>query len=159
MWRVCKRVGWTVLAAGFAVLAASCSGGPERLPETGATLEGTITYGSEKVMFAQIVVSSPTSTAFGTVGEDGRYKVENCPLGEVTVGVNTEAARGDYVSMTMSQSYKGPDAGKDKSGKKATITGVPKFVNVPNKYHEPSTSGLKTTINKGSNTYDITIPK
>jgi hypothetical protein len=34
-----------------------------------------------------------------------------------------------------------------------------RFVGVPPKYFEPETSGLKTTIQKGVNTYDIVIPK
>jgi len=126
----------------------------ERLPETGATLTGTITYGNEKVHYAEVRAVSATSSAIGAVGEDGRYKIENVPLGEVKLTVNTDAAKGDYTSATMSKSYKGP------KGEGAVGGGAPpKFVSVHPKYADPEKSGLKTTIQAGSNTYDITIPK
>ena len=34
-----------------------------------------------------------------------------------------------------------------------------KFTKVPAKFFDPTTSGLKTTIKKGVNTYDIVIAK
>jgi hypothetical protein len=50
----------------------------------------------------------------------------------------------------MAAQYKGPDA---KGQKKADV----KFIDVPEDYANPETSGIKTTINKGANTYDIVI--
>ncbi len=142
-----------VLVAGVAVLTASCGPSAQRLPETGATLEGTITYGGEKVRYAQVSVAGPNMMMFGTVGEDGRYKVENVPLGEVKVGVDTEAAKGEYISNTMASSYnKGPEA---KSGSQASS----KFIDIPKKSANLEASGMTTTINKGPNTYDIVILK
>jgi len=80
--------------------------------------------------------------------------VENVPLGEVMVGVNTDAAQGDYRSKAMAAGLnKGPGAvGKGK------VSG-PKFIQIPQKYHTPTTADLKTTIIKGTNTFDIDIPK
>jgi hypothetical protein len=155
MRRVFGRVALLGLVAGYAVLAASCTGGPQRFPETGATLEGTVSLGTEQVPFAMIIVVSQDGkeSATGKIEEDGRYKVTNAPLGEVKVAVNTDAGRGDYQSRAMAASYKGPD----KVGKKPGP--LPNFVEVPKKYQDPQTSGLKTTVNKGSNTYDIVIPK
>lgn len=148
------------LVISFGVAAAAAVAGcgygvrEQRLPETGATLEGTITYGSEKVHYAEVRVIGDSTSAVGRVEEDGRYKVENVPLGEVKVTVNTDAAKGDYTSLTMSKSYKGP------KGEGAAGGGPPpKFVGVPGKYAEPETSGLGTTIAAGANTYDIKIKK
>ena len=145
----------TGAVAACAILLASCSLGPrgERLPETGATLEGTVTYGSEKIPFAQILVIGSDSQATGKIGEDGRYKVANVPLGEVKIGVNTSAAKGDYMSLSMSMSYKGPDA----KGKASAA--LPRFIDLPEKWFDPERSGIQTTIQKGSNTYDIVIPR
>jgi len=143
------------VTAGVAVALASCSMRPrgERLPETGASLEGTVSYGGEKVPFALIIVVGEKASATGKVGEDGHYKLENVPLGEVKVAVNTNAAKGDYQSQAMSRSYKGPDAkGKARAE-------LPKFVDVPPKYLDPATSGLKTTVQAGPNTFDIAIPR
>lgn len=126
----------------------------ERLPETGATLEGTIKYGDEDVHYAMIQVMGANTAATGTVGEDGRYRVDNAPIGEVRIGVNTAAAMGTYQSRMMASGvYKGPEAkGKGK------VIGL-KFVAVPNKYFNPDMSGIKTTVKQGSNTFDIVIPK
>jgi hypothetical protein len=138
-----------------AALAGCGYGGKEqRLPETGATLEGTIKYGNEPVAYAVVRVVTESGSAEGNVGEDGRYKVENVPTGPVKIGVNTNAAKGDYTSATMSRSYKGPEF----KGKTGPVQ-LPKFVSVPAKYAEPDTSGITTTIQSGSNTFDIVIPK
>lgn len=108
----------------------------EPLPETGATLEGTLTYGSEKVSAAVIVVAGKDGPGVqGTIGENGRYVVQNAPLGEVRIGVNTVAAKAT-----------------------AARTGR-KVVEIPSKYMDPSKSGITTTVNSGSNTFDIVIPK
>lgn len=152
MRRVTTRLSLFGLVTGCALLAASCGESGVRYEETGATLEGTIKYGKEDVPFALVIVAGQGGMATGDVGRDGRYKVENVPLGEVKVAVNTEAGRGDFMSYTMSQSYQGPEA---KGAKKAAA----KFIDVPKKYHDPETSGLTTMIQKGPNTFDIVIPK
>jgi hypothetical protein len=126
----------------------------ERLPETGATLEGTITYGNEKVPVALIIVAGTNSSAQGHVDEvTGRYSVANVPLGPVKIGVNVKAAEGEMTGKMMSGWYQGPEA------KKQGIVAPPKVVNIPTKYFEPNTSGITTTINAGNNTFDIKITK
>ena len=126
----------------------------DRLPETGATLEGTIKYGDEQLQFAMILVRTAGGSATGRIGEDGRYRVENVPLGEVMIGVNTAAATGEFQSKMMGAGvYKGPEA----KGK-GRVVGV-KFIPIPEKYYNPETSNLKTTISKGTNTFDIVIPR
>ena len=142
-----------IVAAGLALAVCSCgSNRPVALPETGATLEGTITYGGEPVQFAEVSVKSATGSASGRV-RDGRYKIENVPLGEVMVGVNTDAATGDFRSASMAAgAYTGPQA---KGKKKVDV----KFVSVPAKYIKPDDSGLTTTVKKGVNSYDIVIAK
>jgi hypothetical protein len=139
------RLGFVAIAS-CALLAASCGEGSRTLPETGATLEGTVSYGGEQLEFALIVVQTAEGSATGKIGEDKRYRVENVPLGEVMIGVNTSAARGDFQSKVMAASQ-----GKPKS--------MPKFTDVPAKYFDPEKSGIKTTVQKGVNPYDITIPR
>jgi hypothetical protein len=145
MCRAYYRVGFVVVASA-ALLAVSCHGRDVRLPETGATLEGTVTYGGEKLEFAMILVQTADASATGKIGEDGRYRVENVPLGEVMIGVNTSAARGDFQSKIMAASQGKPAA-------------PPKFIDVPANYFDPEKSGIKTTVTKGANMYNIVIPK
>jgi hypothetical protein len=140
----------------LAMLAVSCSvgGGGERLPESGATLEGVVKYGTEQLHAALIIVTSDSGSATGNINEDtGRYKVENVPLGTVKIAVNTDAAKGQLQGKMMSGYYQGPDA------KAKGKTTPPKIIEVPAKYGAPETSGITTTVSKGANTYDITIPK
>lgn len=155
-----RRTLGVFVIAGLAAVGLACgSNTPVRLPDTGATLEGTITYGPEEVRFANITVTDGTTTAYGTVGEDGRYKVENVPIGEVTIGVNTDEGKGQHTELMMSGggAYQGPEKAAGGRGKGAG--GVPKFVPVPAKYHFPPDSGIKTTTKAGSNTFDVVIPK
>jgi hypothetical protein len=128
-------------AAGLLASVAGCGGRTVRLPETGAALEGTVTYGGEKVLVALVIAQGEGGAATGFIGEDGRYKLDNVPLGEVTLAVNVDAGKGQLMSKIMAKQN------------------VPKVVNVPAKYADPATSGIKTTIVKGPNTYDIVISK
>ncbi|HEY8503788.1 MAG TPA: hypothetical protein VIL46_04350 [Gemmataceae bacterium] len=137
----------TVAACG--VLIASCGGGggANEVPDTGATLEGTVTYGTDKVLVAMVVAQGESWSATGFVGEDGRYKIENAPLGQVQIGVNTEAGKGQLMSKIMAQAQ-----GKLKGR-------PPKVVEVPAKYADPRKSGITTTVQEGTNTFDIKIPR
>ena len=118
-----------------------------RYPETGATLEGTVKYGTEKVLVALVIAQGKDWSTSSFIGEDGRYRLSNAPLGEVTLAVNTDAGKGEMMGKLMARSQlKSKDP-------------VPKMINVPAKYANPATSGIKTTVNKGPNTFDIVIAK
>ncbi len=153
MSRLLRRVALAAVAAG-GMLAVSCDRpGEKRLPETGATLEGTVTYGKDQLMLAMVIVAGANGSATGYVDEaTGKYRIENAPVGEVKVAVNTEAAKGMLMGKMMSGYYNGPEA-------KAKKVSPPRTIDVPAKYAKPETSGLTTTVNRGENTYDIVIPK
>jgi hypothetical protein len=132
---------------GFGLLLAGCSRYSEvRYPETGATLEGTVTYGKDKVGAALVIAQNETGAATAFVEEDGRYKLNNVPLGEVSIGVNTDAGKGKAMGMARAQAQ-----GKAK--------GPPRIIDVPRRFAEPAKSGIKTTINEGANVFDIVIPR
>jgi len=157
MTRMIPLARWSAAAvSAVALLATSCGKfvREERLPETGATLEGTVKYGDETLEFAMIQVKSASGVATGKILEDGRYRVENVPVGDIQIGVNTDAAMGEFKSKEMAGgAYKGPEAkGKGK------VQGL-RFIAVPQKYFDPETSGISTTTKKGTNTFDIAIPK
>jgi hypothetical protein len=134
-------------ALGLGLLLAGCSRYSEvRYPESGATLEGTVTYGKDKIGVALVVAQNSSGAATAFIDDDGRYKLTNVPLGEVNLGVNTEAGRGQAMGKAMAAAQ-----GKAK--------GPPRIIDVPSRFAEPNTSGLKTTINVGANTYDIVIPR
>jgi hypothetical protein len=131
---------------GLAVLLGGCGPGGIRYPETGATLEGTVTYGKDSVGVALVIAQNESGAATGFVDDDGRYRLQNVPLGEVHIAVNTDAGKGRAIGAAMAQSQ-----GKAK--------GAPKIVDVPAKFADPAKSGITTTISKGANTFDIVIPR
>jgi len=133
---------------GLALLLAGCSFREREVvyPQTGATLEGTVTYGTDKVGAALVIAQNENGSATAFVDDNGRYKLENVPLGEVNLGVNTEAGKGQAMGRVMAQSQ-----GKAKT--------APKMIDVPSRFAEPAKSGIKTTIQKGPNQYDIVIAR
>jgi hypothetical protein len=132
---------------GLVLLLAGCIGrGEVRYPETGATLEGTVSYGKDKVGAALVIAQNGTGAATAFVDADGRFKLTNVPLGEVSIGVNTEAGKGKAMGEAMAQAK-----GKAKGG--------PRIVDVPSRFADPAQSGIKTTIKEGANTFDVVIPR
>ena len=131
---------------GLGLLLAGCRGRYTQLPESGATLEGTVTYGPAKVPCALIIVQGTDAAATGFSDDNGHYKIENVPLGEVRIAVNTEAGKGQMMSRNMARS-----AGKQQGP-------LPKLVDVPMRYTDPNSSGITTSIEKGENTFPIEIP-
>jgi hypothetical protein len=146
---MCGRVrGLARLAFfGLVLILAGCFGPREvRYPETGATLEGNVTYGNEKVGAALVIAQNASGSATAFVDESGHYKLENVPLGEVNLAVNTEAGKGQAMGRVRAQA-------------KGKAKGAAKILEVPSRYAAPATSGIKTTINEGANTFDIVIPR
>jgi hypothetical protein len=151
------RIGGPLLVAALAVAVASCGSSDhvaKAIPDSGATLEGTVKAGTEQLHYALIMVKSPNGSASGKIDEDGRYKISNVPLGEVQVGVNTSAAQGDYQTDVMQAGAMtgGPEG---KSGRKKVNV---KMTHLKDKFFDPTTSGLKTTVKAGANTFDIELP-
>lgn len=144
MYRTTQRL-LQVAMLGLALLLTACPSGV-KYPETGATLEGTVKYGNDKVGAALVIAQNNSGSATGFVDADGHFKLENVPLGEVNIAVNTEAGKGEAMGRAMSQAQ-----GKAK--------GPPKNIDVPKQYADPATSGIRTTVNKGANTFDISIPR
>lgn len=129
-----------------------CGQVAHEIPDTGATLEGSVTLNGTPIPLALIIVCSQTATSDTVVREEGNYKVLSVPLGLVKIGVDTEAMRGEVISRNMASAYKGPDGKmKEEQAKKL------KFVPVPAKYADPETSGLEFEIIKGSNTFNIIL--
>jgi len=147
-----RHVHVLILAICSACSTAGCNRYETRLPETGATLEGAATYGGEAIPIAMVIVVGQKASATGQI-ENGHYKIENAPLGEVKIGVNTEAVKGQLISQQMSQGYKGPGS---KGGRRSPPA---KLVEVPSKYWEAESSGVQTTIKRGKNSHDIVLAK
>lgn len=156
MLRLVRNYGLLSVPALAMALASCASNAPVKLEESGATLEGTITHNGKPVQFALVIVQAANgqgATATGKPDLEGNYKVLNVPIGEVKIAVNTDAGEGDFRTASMQQgAYAGPDKNK---AKRVQVD----FNKVPKKFHAPDTTTITTTISKGSNKFDIVVPK
>ena len=150
-WR--RWVGASLLPV-MAVALTSCgSNAPVALPETGATLEGEVSYQGKTLHFGLVhVEGAGGGSAQGNIAMDGTYKVQNVPVGPVKIAVVTNPGMARAAQMAGGANQ-GPDSKGGKLGK------VPDYVEVPKKYHDTSTSNLSYTVEKGTNKYDIVLPK
>ncbi|HEY1377111.1 MAG TPA: hypothetical protein VGF55_09980 [Gemmataceae bacterium] len=149
MRRELQRIALVALT-GIGLCSLACQRTPQRgelPPPTGATLEGTVTYGGQKVMVALVIAQSQSTAVSGFVDDSGHYKLKDVPLGEVNIAVNTAAGKGAMSGRIQARAH-----AKSKEP-------LPTVVDVPAKYGNPDTSGIKTTINAGENKLDIVIPK
>lgn len=124
----------------------SCGDKVERMePFSDATLEGSITYQGQPVPYALVIVTGERQSVTGQAASDGTYTVQRAPLGLVSIGVNTDAGKG----MMMGAARAGQHGGGAKP--------AAKFIDLPKKYHNPTSSGITTTVLDGPNQYDIAI--
>ena len=144
------RLGLSLWLSTGCLLLAGCEPYEARLPESGATLEGTVTMGGTPVPAAMIILAGKEGGATGNVSSDGKFKIENAPLGVVKIGINTEAAKGQMVGEAMARAAQASKGG-------APAAPLPTVRDVPAKYQNPDTSEITTTIQKGPNTYNIVI--
>jgi hypothetical protein len=148
MHRIRFRLRPAAAAIGLAaLLLPSCStaGAFKPLPETGATLGGTVRFKNEPLRIGTVIVQGAHEGAQGKIHEDGHFTVGNVPLGEVTIAVTMGPAHGEVIGLAAAQKARGEHVS------------VPKIVNIPAKYSDASSSPLKTTIQKGENNYDIIL--
>lgn len=132
-----------VLLVGCGVMLASCGKRIEPMKLSNATLEGTVTYQGKPVPYALIIVTNGRETSTANADAEGKFKVEHAPLGQVQIGVNTDAGRGVAMGAIMAAKQTGGQA--------------PVLIDVPKKYFEPSQSGITTTVSDGANNFDIKI--
>jgi len=103
------RLRSAVVGGAACLLLASCStaGHFEPVPETGATLTGTVTFKHELLKIGTVLVQGPAAGAQGKVHDDGHYTVENVPLGPVTIAVTMGPARGEVTALAAPNGPRG----------------------------------------------------
>ena len=139
------KIGLAICLACCTVSITACSE-EERIVFSEATLEGNVLYAGKPVPHALVIVTNGSSSFNTQADAYGKYKLEHAPTGQVQIGVNTEAGRGMMMGQMMAASQGAEGAEK------------PKFVDLPKKFFEPTTSGLTATITDGKvNTHDIEV--
>lgn len=112
-----------------------------------AILKGKIVYKGKPVPNAFVIASGNPMASTCISDSRGNYEMRNAPVGEIMLGVNTEAGKGMMRGAMMAAAMSG-----DKSE-------LPSFVDVPLKYFDPSKSGITTKVSntEGENTFDIEL--
>jgi len=114
-------------------------------------VSGTVMYDGKLVMTGTVtffVEGSPPVS--GWIGADGRYQAANVPTGEAIVVVISTAGGEEPAKARK------PDRNDSKRADKETTASKSA---VPEKYSDPNTTDLKFTVQKGDNTFDITLNK
>jgi hypothetical protein len=160
------RLGGAGLVLGFALLAAGCSG-------TG-TVTGKVTFGNQVVGGGKVLFTSAEGkgSVSADIEPDGTYKAEKVPTGEVKVAVDTSSAKptqgpavggpqnkkpgGVAPNMPLPPADQVP-AGADPSKLYGGQQPKGKYVAIPEKYTNPSTSELTLKVKSGTNEYDIPL--
>jgi hypothetical protein len=125
------------------------SNAPVAIPQTGASLEGAVKLGDKTLHFGIVnVEGSGGTSAQGPINQDGTYKVDNVPVGDVKIAVITDPGMARAAQMSG-----GMMKGLDKGASKVNV----EYVDVPKKFHKTETSGLTHKTEKGPNKHDIVI--
>ena len=90
----------------------------------------------------------------GIIDENGNYQIKS-PVGEVQIGVSNkmlerEAPKPKEDAVKSARQEKGGGGGRA-----PLVKG--RFVNIPPKYYDAATSGLKYTVKLGAQTHDIEL--
>lgn len=165
------RFRLSLMASGlFAVslLIIGCGGDKGGKPKTGANVSGTVTYKGKPLPMGRVhMITDGGEQQSGPI-VDGKYTVEEAPLGTVKVTVLTQFLKDEYrenseiVKMDPSAiSGGGEDVENIEYTKKrlAQISAMMKSGLMPpdNRYEEPGSTQFTTTVNKGNQTYNIEL--
>ena len=133
-------------------------------------VKGKVTLGTKSLTTGTVMFMNKAGlSASASITPDGNYDMPDAPLGECTVTVTVQALPVDS-SVRARLKGKGPampagpkmpeNAGNPENSSPELPSGpnVPKeVVTIDAKYSNPDTSGLKFTVNKGEQTYNIEL--
>ncbi len=130
----------------FPLVLVGCGGSNSQVPKTGATVSGKITFSKIPLNVGQITMHGKDSGgkdfAHGAdIQEDGSYKIENAPLGEVKISIFVPPHSGPTPTPI--------------TGEKPTPVSK---VNLPPHYNSPATSKITLKVQSGEQTFDINLP-
>lgn len=114
-----------------------------------AEVQGTITIKGHSPKIAGLTISFigiDGKPVTAPVDSDGKYTIAQAPVGEVKIGFG--------VAQAMLTSESSP---QDRIRELETKRQVKDAGGFPDKYRDPRTSGITTTLSPGSNTFDFDI--
>lgn len=138
--------------------AMGCGGGSDAPPT--APVSGIVKYNGSPLAGAQVTFRGGGHTGIGVTGPDGTYTLstfgdgDGATLGEKQVTVTKRITVGGGSATGGSQTMEEAAA----AAERGETAGPPKVESaVPEKYSDPTTSGLSYTVVDGDNKYDIEL--
>jgi hypothetical protein len=127
------------LVVGAAVLAAGCGSARGRVT-------GTVSYQKKPVAAGTVTFYVVGHAPVAATIADGKYEAGEVPAGEAAVSVSCPSPEPAGQSPSK----------KPRPGQRLVIVSTPPL-GVPTRYADPDSSGLKTTVEKGQNTFPIEL--
>lgn len=142
---ICCRVSLVV----FILVLGGCGGSSSQVPKTGASVSGKVTFNKIPLNVGQITMHGKDSGGKdfvhgADIQEDGSYKIENAPLGDVKISIFVPTPSGSKTNPIP------PIPGEK-------VTPVSK-VNLPSHYNNPATSKISFKVQRGEQNFDINLP-
>jgi hypothetical protein len=134
-----------------------------------AVVKGKVTLGGKKSLTTGTVMfyGKDGITASASIDPDGNYEMNDAPLGECQVTVTVQglpsdmAARQGVVGRLKGKGPAMPAGPKNPEESSPPLPSAPKvpkeIVPIDSKYAKPDTSGLKFTVQKGEQTFNIDL--
>lgn len=121
-------------------------------PATG-TVSGKVSFRGKTVRSGSVmvIVSNHSKPVYGQISSDGKYTLENVPLGDAKFAILSpnpdESGFGDRMGQLK----------KIKQRSRQSSTSDTEWFPIPDRYGDISTSGHGLTVNQGQNDYDIKL--
>jgi hypothetical protein len=154
-----RTIAGTTLLASLLFATLSCGPGYH---ERGI-VRGKVTFAGGGVAGATVAfTTSDNRNGVALTNEKGEYEMKDAPLGECTVTISSPKVSPEM--RMMGSKMKMPEAPKGMSmpdqpegAKEIPKLDFKKLKPLPDKYEKTETSGLKFTVQRGEQTYDIPL--
>jgi hypothetical protein len=148
---------WNNLGRWMGFLALALCLGAVGCGSSTGTITGKVYYKNTPLKGGTVnfLTSDKKVNQLSEIQEDGSYKIEKMPVGEVTITVETISLRPARNIPTYA-----PPKGQETSGGYTPPNIADKakrYVPIPDKYASADNSGLKYTVKGGSQPYDIKL--
>jgi hypothetical protein len=147
--------GW--LLFGALIVSAGCgTGTPQR-----ASVKGKVTLSGKHLTAGSVMFFGKDASTSAPIDKDGNYAMLDAPIGEVQVTVTVPKMSPGAVMMMKrmktSTALKNTKSVDPETGKSISMAMPTNVVPIPDRYADPSTSGLSYKVEPGEQTHDIPL--